>query len=138
MIFSPNKWWRKIFFPLLFKALWSRINSCYTIFKSETKKNATLLLLELSTVIWVSYIMRLPIQIWKKQKTKQGTQRMILFILRSLPTSYVPVYTLTHHQGIANIIWFVFGIIFSFRIRWKMRKLRITLPLPAFCLKTLT
>ena len=37
------------YFPFLSKALWSKINSCYNL-KSETKKNTTLLLVELLAI----------------------------------------------------------------------------------------
>ena len=45
MILSPNKLWNKIFFPLLSKTMWSRIDSCYSILFSnlKQKKNTTLL-----------------------------------------------------------------------------------------------
>ena len=38
MILSPNKLWCKIFFLLLSKALWLRINSCYSKLFSILKK----------------------------------------------------------------------------------------------------
>ena len=38
MIFSPIKSWRKIFFPPLSKALWSRVNSYYRILFSKLKQ----------------------------------------------------------------------------------------------------
>ena len=49
----------KYFFPLLSKALWSRINSCYSIRFSnlkQKKKNTTLLLVELLAIVWVPCI----------------------------------------------------------------------------------
>ena len=39
MILSLNNKQRKIFAPLLSKALWSRINSCYGILFSNLKQN---------------------------------------------------------------------------------------------------
>ena len=33
--FPPNKYWRKIHLPLLFKTLWLRTNSCYSILFSN-------------------------------------------------------------------------------------------------------
>ena len=63
MILSPNKERRKIYFPLLSKALWSKINSCYIILFSNLKqKNTTLLLVkELLAVTWILCILRHPI-----------------------------------------------------------------------------
>ena len=66
MILAPNKSWRKMFFPLLSEALWSRINSWYSISFSNVKqkkekKNTTLLLVELLAVTWAPYILRQPI-----------------------------------------------------------------------------
>ena len=53
---------RQNIFHLFSKALWSRINSCYTIFKSETKKKPTTsLLVELLAVTCVPCIMRHPV-----------------------------------------------------------------------------
>ena len=40
MILSPNKLWQNLF-PLLSKALWSRINSCYSILFSNLKQKRT-------------------------------------------------------------------------------------------------
>ena len=45
-------------FPFLSKVLWSSINSCYTLFKSETKQNTTLLLEQLLAVTWVLCILK--------------------------------------------------------------------------------
>ena len=39
--FSSNKLWRKMFFPLLSKSLWSRINSCYSLLFSNLKQKRT-------------------------------------------------------------------------------------------------
>ena len=41
MILSPNKQWHKIFFPLLSKTLWSRINCYYSIQFSILKQKRT-------------------------------------------------------------------------------------------------
>ena len=52
----------QIFFPLLYKALWPRFNSCYSILFSKLKqKKNTLLLVELLAVTWVPCILRHPI-----------------------------------------------------------------------------
>ena len=45
-------------FPLWFKTLWSKIKLCNTIFKYETKKDTTLLLVELLSVTWILCILR--------------------------------------------------------------------------------
>ena len=55
---SSNKWCRKIFFPLLSKVLWSRINSWYRKLFSNLiqKKNTKLLVVEFLAVTWVWYL----------------------------------------------------------------------------------
>ena len=52
MILTPNKLWGKIFFPFSSKALWSRINSCYSILVSKLKPKRILSLVELLVVTW--------------------------------------------------------------------------------------
>ena len=65
---------RKYFFPLLSKALWSRINSFfYSIFEYETNENTTLLLVKLLAVTWVPCIPRHPAYILLPHQQILGT-----------------------------------------------------------------
>ena len=48
-------------FPLLSKALWSRINSCYSILFSNLKKKKNILLIELLAITCLTCILRHPI-----------------------------------------------------------------------------
>ena len=92
---------QNIFLPLS-KVLWL-INSCYTIFKYETKKNTTLLLIELYAVMWVPCIWRHPlyekillyIDVYKKIYLKYNMlKNEIMLILEEglLVLTRIPIY----------------------------------------------